>query len=289
MKRRLLLSLLALSLLFVLPACEVSDSGWFRDDDDVSGDDDDVSGDDDDTSGDDDDASSGDSILFRATVINWWNGPAVEGGEFCVLEPEQDKESCGTPDADGQVDWRWLSPSEANFTTRFALEGYETTLYLGHWDEEVAAVWEEELETTGMLSLTHRTWTTATTEWWLSTGEITAEKGAGQIFIVVSGGNMETTFDGLRASLSDGSGTVVYWGSDGQTLDPELIASSTTGRFIVANVAPGTHTLNIDHESLVCDNGGRIDFSWLGETPNEFTVPVQADTVTLSRISCTEK
>ena len=87
----------------------------------------------------------------------------------------------------------------------------------------------------------------------------------------------------MTANLSDGSGTVVYWGSESTTLDPDLTASSTTGSIVVANLAPGTYTLNIEHDTLVCDN----DRAWPVDAPNVYTVPVEADTVTY--ITCIDK
>ena len=57
------------------------------------------------------------------------------------------------------------------------------------------------------------------------------------------------------------------------------------GSIVIANVAPGTHTLNLEHESLVCDNG----FIWHTDVANEFTVPVQADAVTVAYINCSDQ
>ena len=52
---------------------------------------------------------------------------------------------------------------------------------------------------------------------------------------------------------------------------------------MIANVTPGTYSVNLEHESLVCDNAR----AWLVETPNEYTVLVVADAVTVSYINCT--
>ena len=223
-----------------------------------------------------------DSIVFRALVNNGFTRLPIEGGEFCVLEPEQDTDGCATTNANGMAEWRWLSPSESNFTSRFTLEGYTSMLYLGRWNDTVAAAFAQELATAGLITTNFVAYTTVVMNQWLSTGGITPTSGSGHIFIFPVGPNGEA-LDGITASLSDGSGTVVYWDANGMTLNAELTASSTTGGMIIANVAPGTYTLNLEHEGLVCSNG----WAWLSETPNEYTVPVAADTVTRTGIFCT--
>jgi hypothetical protein len=225
------------------------------------------------------------SILFRAIVTDGYTNKRIKGGEFCVLEPKQSGENCATTDADGMATWRWLSPSKSNFTSQFKHQGYTTMLYLGRWDDQVAAFYKPELNTTGMISNNFIAFTTPIMNGWLGTGAITPKKGAGHIFVRVTGSGAGIAVDGITASLSDSSGTVVYWGSDGQTLNSKLTASSATGHFIIANVAPGTYTLNIKHDTLSCDNG----FTWLVETPNQHKVPVQADTVTRAAVICSTK
>jgi hypothetical protein len=222
------------------------------------------------------------SVLFRGWVTDGATDEVVEGGELCVLEPEQDAEPCATSDADGMVEWTWLSPTESNFTAQFTLEGYTTLLYLGHYDDEVATVYSRAMETEGAVSITYRVFTTSVISWWLGKGEITMDDGAGHIFVMVTGATEDTALDGMTASLSDGSGTVVYWGADALTLNPALVASSVAGSVVIGNVAPGNHTVNVAHESLGCDNVR----AWLVDAPNAYTVPVQADTVTVIHISC---
>ena len=108
------------------------------------------------------------------------------------------------------------------------------------------------------------------------------DDGAGHIFVMVTGATEDTALDGMTASLSDGSGTVVYWGADALTLNPGLVASSESGSIVIGNIPPGNHTVNVAHDNLVCDNVR----AWLDEAPNAYTVPVQADTVTVIHISC---
>ncbi len=101
------------------------------------------------------------SVLFRGWVTDGATDEVVEGGELCVLEPEQDAESCATSDADGMVEWTWLSPSESNFTAQFTHEDYTTLLYLGHYDDEVATEYSRAMESEGAVSITYRVFTTA--------------------------------------------------------------------------------------------------------------------------------
>jgi len=218
------------------------------------------------------------SILFQGWVTNGVTQEPVEGAEVCVLEPEQGGETCDIADADGLVEWRWLAPFESNFTARFEHEDYTPQLVLGHYDDEVAASWEQE----GVIAVTYRVFLTTVMEWWLGQGAISMDSAAGHIFVIVVGATEDTALDGMTASLSDGSGTVVYWGADDTTLNTGLSASSTAGSVVIGNVAPGTHTLNIAHETLVCDNAR----AWLSDTPNEYTVPVEAGTVTVIYVSC---
>ena len=158
-------------------------------------------------------------------------------------------------------------------------------LYLGHWDDAVAAGWADELESTGRISLDFVAYTSPVMAGWLNTGNITTENDSGHIFVFLNGATPGTALDGITASLSDGSGTVVYWGADGRTLNPVLTASSATGHKVIANVPPGTYTLNIETENLVCNTG----FAWMTDTPNQYTVPVQANTVTRTGAFCTQR
>jgi len=218
------------------------------------------------------------SVLFQGWVTNGVTQEPVEGAELCVLEPEQEGEPCGTTDADGLVEWTWLAPVESNFTARFEGEGYMPLLFLGHYDDEVAASWEQD----GVISVIYRVYLTTVMEWWLGEGAITMDSDAGHIFVVVVGATEGTALDGMTASLSDGSGAVVYWGADGTTLNSELSASSTAGSIVIGNVAPGTHTVNIAHGSLVCDNAR----AWLSDASNTYTVPVEAGTITVIYVRC---
>jgi len=224
-----------------------------------------------------------DSILFQNTIYDGYNNQAIEGANLCMLEPNQDLEPCRTSDGNGIVEWTWLSPSETDFALRFDLEGHTSMLYLGHYDDDVAALRADELESTGMISSNLIAFTTFTMNWWLGTGEITMDEGAGHIFIIVSGNSDDDFLSGITASLADESGTVVYWGSDGSTLDSGLTESSVTGSIVIANIAPGTYDLSLKHLDLVCDDTS----TWRSDSPNEYTVPVQPDTVTQIQISCT--
>lgn len=156
-------------------------------------------------------------------------------------------------------------------------------LYMGRWNDTVADFFAEELETEGKITTNFVAFTTPVMNNWLAGGGITPESGLGHIFIFVNGTDSDVALDGIKASLSDGSGTVVYW-INALSLNAALGASSWVGHFIIANVAPGTYTVNIEHDSLECDNG----FVWLNETPNQFPVPVEADTVTRAGILCSD-
>jgi hypothetical protein len=156
--------------------------------------------------------TSNGSIHFRAVVTDGFTNARIEGGEFCVVEPVQDGDSCGTTDADGLADWVWITPAESNFTSRFTHPDYTSMLYLGHWDDQVAAAFKNELESTGRITTDFGAFTTPVMNGWLGGGGITPESGAGHIFIFVGGTSSDTALDGITASLSDASGTVVYWG-----------------------------------------------------------------------------
>ena len=223
-------------------------------------------------------------ILFLGIVSNGFTGARIEGGQLCVIEPAQDADSCKTTDADGLAEWVWLSPGTTNFTSRFTHEDYRTMLYLGRWDDQVAAFYKDELDSTGKITNNFVAFTTTVMNGWLAGGGITPETDAGHIFISVGDGGTNVALDGLTASLSDASGTVVYWGN-ATSLDANLTASSATGHFIIANVAPGTYTVNVEHPDLECDSA----ISWATDTPNQFPVPVEADTVTRGAIFCTAK
>mgnify|MGYP002631364677 CR=1 FL=1 len=237
------------------------------------------------TSGSADAKITADSVLFRAIVTDGFTNKRIKGGEFCVLEPKQSGENCATTDANGSTTWHWFSPTKSNYTGQFKHPAYRSMLYLGHWDDDVANFYKPELNSTGMITMNFVAFTTPVMNSWLKTGSVIAEKGLGHIFVRVTRSSPSVAVDGITANLSDGSGTVVYWGADGQTLNSKLTASSATGHVIIANVAPGTHTLNIKHDTLGCDNG----FTWLVETPNQHTVPVQADTVTRIGVICSTK
>ena len=210
----------------------------------------------------------------------------LAGGEHCVLEPDLGEDSCHTTDENGGIDWTWEEPFDTNFLSRLTLENYFPTLYLGRYDEALGATWAELFEDTGVVQLDYWAFSETMINISLQTAGTAHQDGMGHtLFGLASqdGSSMAGAAIGLTNEAGESVGEVLYANEAGTGFDATLESTSLRGAVTIANVAPGTYTLNLVSSDFNCVAGR----SWASDVANTSTVLIEADTITMGSLNCT--
>jgi hypothetical protein len=167
----------------------------------------------------------------------------------------------------------------------FTLENYVDTLYCGRYADDVAAMWEPEIASTGVIALSYSAFSAPSVAMFLSTGGVSQEAGGGMMLVNLldsTGFGIENAAVTVTDETGAAVGTVHYANPMASAIDMTLEASSASGAVVVANAAEGTHTLTVTVPGLVCEPG----FSWNSEESNTVQAPVRADTMTRMSMVC---
>jgi hypothetical protein len=222
---------------------------------------------------------------FRINFNNGLTGEGIEGAEVCIVEPEMIEDPCSTTDSGGLITRTWENPQFGNLLSRFTLDGYVTTIYPGHFNEDVRDVWDALVTLNGSVEGQYFAFTEGQADAYSSTGGVTRTAGKGVVIyrVVDSDGNgVAGASVTLENAAGDSVGTVVYQSGTSIILDSSLTSTSGSGFVMIANVDPGDYTMRITHERAQCTALN----SYFIDTANVVPVPVQADTLTSGLLLC---
>jgi len=231
------------------------------------------------------DASETGSYPLRINFNNGLTGEGIEGAEICIVIPEMLEDPCSTTDSGGLITRTWENPQFGNILTRFTLDSHVTTIYPGHFNEDVRDVWDALVTLNGSVEGQYFAFTEGQADAYASTGGVTRAAGKGVVIyrVVDSDGNgVAGASVTLENAAGESVGTVVYQSGTSITLDSSLTSTSLSGVVMIANVASGDYTMRITHERAQCTALN----SYFVDTPSVVPVPVQADTLTSGLLLC---
>ena len=224
-------------------------------------------------------------LTLAITLLDGWSNASLEGAELCIEEPVVE-DNCYVTDANGVVEWVWSDPKESNFLGRFTMDQYLTTLYTGRYNDDVAELWQDDIDENGEVALSYFAFTETSVNLFLNTGGVAQQEGLGQILFFlgkIDGTGLEDAVITVTSDSGTEIGTVRYINSLLSALDTTLDSTSSSGGVSISNVEPGVHTITVTSSSYTCQAG----FSWNSEIDNVVEIPVEADTLTNVQMLCT--
>ena len=208
------------------------------------------------------------SVTTTGTINDLIAGEVVADAEVCVYWNEDAEgnyadSECQTTDAEGAI--THTIPGDTQFLLEAKKEGYMTVVGTG---ETLA----EDITWAGPLSPAPAIVAAA------ALAGVTVEEGQGHSVVTVLSPEGEL-LDGFTVSIVGSDATPAY--IEGGLINTELTETSRSGSAFFFNLEPGSYTIDVQKEGVLCTTSAT---SWL--TAAGYTAPIRSDSITVTAVRC---